>query len=725
MNENNVLAEAHMACFSSDGRHLSPAIQSFADGRQWSRLVEVLRIARLCGETACALQIDAIGRVFNQPELTVPDFSDWFRGHGIKWFDVYHDVEAGVCFLKLEDAAFIRALVSSHTVFWPSVLTEAAADPHYPSERLALLHKLAEGKEPIVPAPPDHRRNTDARFRHWCDAHGVTILKKLQAGADEGKRCSNVYFALDRDGIAKTFKEVLRHEGERICASLDLEPVLYARTAGLNFLPRFHGLEDLDDGLQFLRLSYRYGQSLHDYVHPDVLLKKDEACHVIHQIAGQLAALHDRGIVFLDLRPDNVLVDGEDVILIDLNASRLIGHSQEVDAFVLDPRFASPEVVLRLRASRASDIFQLGLMFHQLLTGRLPLVMESEVFPASNDREREVLTFALGNALLPYTRHLDEELGDPRLAIITKMLDKDPAKRPTAHEVAAQTKDIPVVRLKQSRRRTSSVEWQKTRVLFPARMGVPHQGHIDFIARLIELGFSPTISLQRSYTLTERDPLPKWVVMKIVAQSLFDKGFVPEDFRFVFTPFFKTDEAHRLHFAMMPGREEIAAVASSNPAVPQIFSDLPCIDQRTVFQTEGEAFDDRSWGEIVRRAVVEGDLETYCRYAASGNERIMPFEEMRRRYAETPVEFVHGQVRLVLRDGDGAEIVSGRTRRYLSPEESLIRMLRDRGSVVHLVDPYVRDTIVEMDGQLGTLHYEHLELDTEGNETVFFRLVSL
>ncbi len=719
MSDNRLMAQAHLACFSSDGRHLSAVIQHFAATEAWGKLADVLRIARRYGHVDGVTQI----RALNRPELPVPDFLEWFRSHGVKWFDLYQDADAGVCFLKPEDAAAIRARAAALPEFWPTALAEAVADPHYPPERLALLRMLAAGEEPVVPAPPDPRRDVDLRFRRWCDAQGITVLKKLQTGSDDGKRCSYVYLALDRDGIAKVFKELLRHEGERLCAALELEPVLYARADGLSFLPQFHGVEDVDEGLQFLRLSYRYGQSLNDYVHPDTVLGTDEALHVLRGVAESLAAVHARGIAFLDLRPDNVLVDGEDVFLIDLNASRLAAPGQDIDAFILDPRFASPEVVLRLRASQASDVFQLGLLFHQLLTGRLPLVMDAPAFPPATDRERDVLAFALGNAVLPYTRRLDEERGDPRLAIIARMLEKDPARRPTAREVATWMADVPRVRLRQRRRTSARAEWSKTRVLFPARMGVPHQGHVDFIARLIEIGLSPIISLQRSYTLTERDPLPKWVVMKMVAQSLLDKGFAPTDFRFVFTPFFGTDEAHRLHFAVMPGRDEIVAVASGNPAVADLFSGLPLFDQRTVFQVEGEGFEDRSWGSIVRRAVVDNDVVTYRRFAASGNERVMPFEEIRRRYAETPVEFVRGQVRVLLTGEDGRSVVSGRVRRYLSPEESLVRLLQDAGSTAMVLDPYVRDTRIELNGRPAALRYERMELDGGGNETVRFLLI--
>jgi hypothetical protein len=258
-------------------------------------------------------------------------------------------------------------------------------------------------------------------------------------------------------------------------------------------------------------------------------------------------------------------------------------------------------------------------------------------------------------------------------------------------------------------------------------MGVPHRGHIDYISRVLELGFHVRISLQRSYTITRRDPYPKWLVMKMVAQSLFDRGFGPDHFDFLFTPFYRTHPELQLHFAMMPGRDDVVAIASGNPEVHALFPALPIIDQRVVFGVAGESYQTRSWGAQIRAAIRQGDQETFEALAASGVERILSFGELRRSYAETPVELVR-RVIVVLRDGRGRELVRGRVRRYLSAEESLVWLLnqssRESESSVapaHLVDPYAREARVRVDGCPGSLRYVGSEVAAEVL-TVSFRL---
>jgi very-short-patch-repair endonuclease len=302
---------------------------------------------------------------------------------------------------------------------------------------------------------------------------------------------------------------------------------------------------------------------------------------------------------------------------------------------------------------------------------------------------------------------LDLEFEDDRLAAVAWMLEKHPANRPTLDEVIKLFSRKTVAQTVHQRGRRVSTRWEKNTVLFPARMGIPHKGHIEYLVRILELGFHPIISLQRSYTLTERDPLPKWIVMKMVAQSLFDRGFEPDDVHFIFTPLYKTAPEMQMHFTMMPGFEDVVAVASSNPDVQTLFPSYAIIDQRVVFGLEGETYEDRSWGEILRRSVREGDRLTFSRYAASGVERIMSFEELQA-YQEPVVDFVRGAARVSV-SIDGA-LHQTRTLRHLSPEEALIRTLRVCGESVDMIDPFAKDSLVQRNGRQALLHYCRTEV---------------
>ncbi|MDQ7814582.1 MAG: protein kinase [Patescibacteria group bacterium] len=724
-----VAAYAHLACFSGDGRHLIPAVRQFCKLKRFDVLKDLLEIARAFGETKAVQEIRRIGLYTGIESLSVPDFAEWFMRCGVRWFDVYRDEQAGVSFVDPKDVAALKILVAQEypdqTKFWDEVVRAADEDPHYPQVRRELLHAIAEGREFVVPTPPNRRDEVDSLFRRYADENGIRILRQLAQGKDGLTRCSNIYLALDSDGIIKVFKEVLTHEEERIGANLDEEANLFPLITDIADVPSHYGEFKLADGTEFMIRSYVYGQSLADYVHPGQLLDKDAACAVVGAIAETLASLHCRpglrGILYLDLRPDNVMVSHEGVSLFDFNASRRepdVDDGSEVVSYILDPKFAPPEVTLHCKASTASDIFQLGLLFHQLLYGRLPFVTCDELEHKGEHREQAVLKFSLANALMPYEHHPEIDFADERLTLIREMLAKDPRGRPDANEVAdALFPETEAPKNLKLTRRAAKNRREKNTVLFPARMGIPHYGHIDYISRLLDLGYHVKISLQRSYTITERDPLPKWIVMKMVARSLLARGYDPASFSFMLTPYFGTDELHRLHFAMMPGYEDVVAVASSNVTIRDIFPGLMILDQKSVFGTPNEEYEVRSWGQTLRDAIKREDEHASRLYAAEGVEQIMTFREIRERYAETPVEFLPGKVVASVAGADWTPL-DVRVRKYDLPEEVIALTL---GATI--VQPYERETPLRLrDGRRRRLRYERMSF-TDGDETIFFRLV--
>lgn len=721
-----VTAFAHQACFSGDGRHLLPAIRWLCKNKKFEELEDLLELAMRFGETAAVLEIRRIGLMNSIDELSVPEFADWFRDFGIRWFDVYRDEDRGVTFVDPKDVTTLKILVAQEypdqASFWKSTLDAAERDPSYPQVRLSLLKALAEGREPVVPTPPGRRADVDDQFRRYSEENGIRILRQLAKGKEGLTRCSNIYLALDADGIIKVYKEVLTHEEERIGGKLDVETDVFPLLSGAKNIPRYYGEIELADGTVFMVRSCVYGQSLADYIHKERLLDKESVCDVIRGIAEILAGLHDRGVMYLDLRPENVMVSHDGVTLFDFNASRREPKAEgeyHVTAYILDPKFAPPEVTIACEADKASDIFQLGLLSHQLLYGKLPFVTDDRLQHGDDHNEQAVLKFALANAMLPYEHDPVKDFDDERLLVIRWMLEKDPEVRPSAKDVATVLSRNAEARKKlKLRRRAAKNRKEKNTVIFPARMGIPHRGHIDYISRLLDLGYHVKISLQRSYTITNRDPLPKWIVMKMVARSLMARGFDPSSFSFMLTPFYETDQEHALHFGMMPGREDIVAVATSNPTAMDLLPGMLVLDQKSVFGEQDSDYEERSWGETLRFAVKRGDLVTAHRLAAEGVEAIMTFQEIREHYAESPVEFLPGKVTVTVTDLDG-ETKIARVRKFDLPEEIAAGLLD-----ATILEPYDRCPLLQSkNGRRFRLRYDGTEVK-DGDETIFFRLIA-
>ncbi|MEK9152417.1 MAG: protein kinase [Patescibacteria group bacterium] len=668
----------------------------------------VLRLARRRGDIHTVLAIRDYARRASCRELDVPDFDRWFMEYAVTRFGVALDTDAGIAFISGLDAEMIRTVVAglgSEADVWRKILAAARRDAFLPPERLALLQKVMALEEAVVALTTRNRSDVDPAFRRYCRDNGIEVLKTLQSGVEGPDRRSNIYLVIDADGIAKVFKEVTARGGA------PSEKDFFDLAGRHPSIPRCYGVIGIRPGLEFLKLSVCYGQTLADWLAPGAVVPRQSAAQVIAKIAEALAHLHERGIVHLDIRPENIVVDGVEATLLDLNNCLRAAAGETIDAGMTDPRYAPPEIALGERASHSSDVYQLGVLFHQLLTGSHPFAAGAGDWHAG--RERQTLVYALPMALAAGGSKVPS--GDPLLALAARMLDKDPSRRPSARQVvealAAPAKIIRHAPRTMHRSRAGNV------VLFPARMGIPHRGHVDYLCRLLELGYHAVISLQRAYTITDMDPLPKWLVMKMVAGSLMDRGFSGDDFDFIFTPFYRTRQEHRLHFAMMPGRQDVAAVASGNSEVHDLFKGLPILDQRVVFGHEGEDYFNRSWGALLRRAIKDGDRAAFDAYAASGVTRIMPFDELRRRYAENDIPFVHGNAYAALRDADGRTMAEGRVRRYRSPEESLMAFLDGGGKII---DPYARETTAEINGQRGRISYVDTFIDDQGNERISF-----
>ncbi|MCZ8053894.1 MAG: protein kinase domain-containing protein [Microcystis sp.] len=113
---------------------------------------------------------------------------------------------------------------------------------------------------------------------------------------------------------------------------------------------------------------------------PEKRLNEKDIESVMNDLVSAWEAVHDekQDIYHLDLKPDNVLItDEKRLVLIDFGAARqgLRKNSRSVQAFT--ESYAAPEVILGEDAGSYSDLFELEMMLHEMLTGELPLLRKS------------------------------------------------------------------------------------------------------------------------------------------------------------------------------------------------------------------------------------------------------------------------------------------------------------------------------------------------------------
>src|SRR5207302_10043482 len=134
---------------------------------------------------------------------------------------------------------------------------------------------------------------------------------------------------------------------------------------------------ELDDsaGAAYLVMPYYAGGSLRERLRAAGRLDPDEALDLAAQLGRGLDALHERGVVHRDVKPSNVLLDGEGTAaLTDFglargpDSTRLTAEGQLLGT----PHYLAPELIEGREASRESDVYALGCVLYECLAGEPP-----------------------------------------------------------------------------------------------------------------------------------------------------------------------------------------------------------------------------------------------------------------------------------------------------------------------------------------------------------------
>ena len=183
------------------------------------------------------------------------------------------------------------------------------------------------------------------------------------------------------------------------------------------------------DGTLFLTMEYVDGEDLASVVRRIGRLSPDKATEIARQICAGLAAAHERGVIHRDLKPANVMLDGAGKIRItDFGLAGIAATIQGAEVRAGTPAYMAPEQLAGREVSARSDIYSLGLILYEILTGK-------RAFEASTLPEliklREQGTITNPSTLV---RDLDPLIE----RVILRCLELQPEKRPsTALQVAA------------------------------------------------------------------------------------------------------------------------------------------------------------------------------------------------------------------------------------------------------------------------------------------------
>jgi eukaryotic-like serine/threonine-protein kinase len=176
------------------------------------------------------------------------------------------------------------------------------------------------------------------------------------------------------------------------------------------------------DGVKFITMEFIEGQDLRSLIQEKQKFTPEASVEIMVQVCQALEAAHSVGVIHRDLKPQNIMRDASGRILVmDFGLARTIegdGMTQ-TGALVGTMDYMSPEQALGKELDQRSDIFALGLIFYELLTGKMPFKADSALASLiKRTQERAV----------PVSSH-DAEIPAQLSGIVSKCLENDATLR--------------------------------------------------------------------------------------------------------------------------------------------------------------------------------------------------------------------------------------------------------------------------------------------------------
>jgi len=182
----------------------------------------------------------------------------------------------------------------------------------------------------------------------------------------------------------------------------------------------------------YMVMEWVEGRLLRQILNEQRQLPSERAVRIALKICEALEYIHSQGVAHRDLKPENVMIDAEgNIKLIDFGIAAHIGARRLTFAKFTQtmgtPDYISPEQVKGKRGDARSDIYALGVMLYEMLTGKVPFTGPN-AFIIMNDR--------LLNSPIP-PREIDPTISPQLQEIIYRALERDPKNRyATAREFA-------------------------------------------------------------------------------------------------------------------------------------------------------------------------------------------------------------------------------------------------------------------------------------------------
>jgi tetratricopeptide (TPR) repeat protein/tRNA A-37 threonylcarbamoyl transferase component Bud32 len=176
------------------------------------------------------------------------------------------------------------------------------------------------------------------------------------------------------------------------------------------------------EGIRFISMEYVDGEDLRTLLKRAGKFTPKDAIPIVEQVCRALDCAHSEGVIHRDLKPQNIMRDKHGrIVVMDFGLARSLGDSglTQTGALVGTLEYMSPEQAMGSTLDQRSDIFSVGLIFYELLTGKAPYEADTAIASLMKRTREEARSVSEVEASVP--RSLS--------AIVSRCLERDPENR--------------------------------------------------------------------------------------------------------------------------------------------------------------------------------------------------------------------------------------------------------------------------------------------------------
>ncbi len=191
-----------------------------------------------------------------------------------------------------------------------------------------------------------------------------------------------------------------------------------------------------EEGTYYISMEYVEGENLRNMIRMSGQLGIGTAISVAKQVCAGLAEAHKLGVIHRDLKPSNIMIDREGIVrIMDFGIARSLKERGITGAGVLigTPEYMSPEQVEGKETDRRSDIYSLGVILYEMLTGRVPFDGDSALTVAVKQKTERPKD----------PREFNTQISEDLSSLIMQCLEKDKENRyQTAEELRSKLENF-------------------------------------------------------------------------------------------------------------------------------------------------------------------------------------------------------------------------------------------------------------------------------------------